>query len=140
LTLGVQAILTLEQRWFDDYLLGVRGRAAQHLLAGKGGSDLGEIFDFFDGVGVLFRRGVLDPEMTWGFFFQPFITFWTKGQNYVRIERAKNHTIWETTGELATALQHFEADRRNRPFGEALPTEEEMATILREEKEFLDEL
>ena len=66
-TQGVDLILKLENRFEGNLIKSARKRAAKAILNNRKspGGDVDDVLDFFEMVGLFYRRHALDEDMVW---------------------------------------------------------------------------
>lgn len=96
--LGADVYYKLEEKFFHTELMrGLRRKAARELLEyEEQGSEkkyeaFDDLADFFDFVGVLVRRRILDREMAWSSFYRRAYAFWSKAEDLGIVEDAWNN-------------------------------------------------
>ncbi len=118
LSLNVQALFQLDQRFNDAAFRKIRAGAARLLKAGsspaKSGGDIDDVLDFLDTIGLLVKRRTLDKEMVWHTFY-----YWVDGygraaQGYIDGERRKNALVWNHLPALHDAVVAFEKKKGKR--------------------------
>src|SRR4051794_33785726 len=63
--------------WNSDHMRKIRRKVAENYLNTKHIDDnIGEVLDFFQGLGLYLRRGALDTEMVWSNFEYWAIKYW----------------------------------------------------------------
>jgi len=67
---GLEQLLQLSGH-FDKDMRRTRKETAESFLHNTVDPDYDEIMDFYDTVGLLTKRGVLDEELVWSIFFLP---------------------------------------------------------------------
>lgn len=67
-SLGVDVILRLEKQFDENDMCEKRRRAARALQSGTSVEDVEPVLDFFETVGLLLRRRVVDKEVVWNSF------------------------------------------------------------------------
>ncbi len=69
LSLSIDLLLKMDDRFNSPLLTNYRKHAAESLLAGKPTDAVDEVLDFFETIGLLVRKGAIEKEMTWSTFF-----------------------------------------------------------------------
>ena len=67
-----------------------------------------DVFDFFECVGLVFRRYDLDEELVWSTFFYWVQGYWQAAAEYISITRKSDSTIWEDFQHLYHQLSKIE--------------------------------
>lgn len=117
----------------NEKMLEKRRKAAQALLKGEIVTELDDVLDFFELVGLLMRRGALDEEMVWYSFYTRAIGYWTSAQKYISDVRSKDKTIWMDFEYLIMGLIAIEKRKTRRSHIEILPSEESLKKFLTDE-------
>lgn len=82
------------------------------LLNAYNASDVKEdVFDFFEGLGLLFRRFQIDEELVWSNFFRWVNGYWQSAKEYILEERKEDETVWEDFKNLYEHLSEVEKKR-----------------------------
>lgn len=87
-SLGVDVAMKLDEQWNEGYLDRRRSAAAALLLSpdkrGSGDEDhIEDVLDFFETLGHLTKRGALDAEMVWSYFFYWFYGYWLSAREFL---------------------------------------------------------
>ncbi len=104
----VQLYLVEIRKEFDgDRLVSARKRLAQQLLRDPSSGDLQEdVMNFFEDMGMLFRRGYLDREMIWDTFGYYARMWWSACKDYIAEERVQDETFFTTLGCLLSRFAY----------------------------------
>lgn len=110
--LGIDLILKLGERFESEVMLKHRAAAAEALMAGdtKINLSVDAVFDFFEDVGFLLRRGAIDVEAIETFFsywLKPYYRAW-----YVYRARRPGNAVWNDFPAVGERVERFE-DWRN---------------------------
>jgi hypothetical protein len=141
-TLGAETYRQLEEKFFHTALMRkLRRRAAEELRttsAENGPPDqrcdaFCDLADFFDHIGILLRRGVLDDEMAWSSFYRRAASFWDAGNIHGILGKARDRQPlrWNEYEYLLRKLERVHA-RKTRSFSGCLTTEEREAVLAQE--------
>src|SRR5919199_3192151 len=87
-----------------------RYRAAGALLAGEYTSHVVYVLDELETVGLLIRKGVLDPEIIWTMISALVINYVAAARPFIEADRQRNPTLW--TNLLALDSRMIEVERR----------------------------
>lgn len=90
----VELILKLDDRFNSKDFRKLRTKAVKSILKKKF-KDAEEIFDFFETVGLLLRKGTLDKEMVWNTFFYWIHHYWVVCEDYIANEQRDDSSTWE---------------------------------------------
>ena len=71
-----------------------------------------DVFDFFEGVGLVFRRYNLDEELVWSTFFYWVQGYWQAAAEHISVTRENDNTIWEDFEYLYHQLSEIEKKKR----------------------------
>ncbi len=93
-SLQVQSLLAVEQQFQDPERRETRHLAARQLLNKRPESEVDDVLDFLDTLGLLVRRKALDPEMVWHTFFYWIYGYWHAAQDVIIRERHQNSNVW----------------------------------------------
>jgi hypothetical protein len=118
-TMGAETYCQLEEKFYHTNLMRrLRKRAAEELLAN--GSQTFDAFDdladFFDFVGTLRRRGVLDMDMTWNSYYARATAFWKKGVERNAISKVRDYRPgrWDDFEDLVGKMAQFEKREKKK--------------------------
>ncbi|MGD0279504.1 MAG: hypothetical protein ABSC11_09380 [Smithella sp.] len=70
-----------------------------------------DVFDFFELIGLLFRRYSLDEELVWSLFYPWIEGYWHVGKEYILEEQKDDDTTWEDFKYLFNKLTEVEKER-----------------------------
>jgi hypothetical protein len=113
-SLQVQSLLALDHGFREPDMRKIRHRAAQWLLEKprKGdGSEVDEVLDFLDSLGLLVKRGGLDPQMVWHSFFYWIDGYRNAARDIIAEEQRKNPRVWEDLEHLYQRLHKVENEK-----------------------------
>jgi len=86
---SIDLALKLKEQ-FDSRSFGAkRHSAASALLINKMAMEAEPIYDFFDMVGLLVRKGAIDREIAWSIFYDWVHGYWSNGAEYIRKVRVE---------------------------------------------------
>jgi len=132
--LGIDLLLNLEDKFNNDKMLKIRRSAARELLLHKEKSDVDNVLDFFEMVGMLVRRGALDDFMVWHNFFYWIHGYYLPNSDYIVESRIEDPTIWVDLVELYKRLVSIEKNERQCSDEKLQLTEEELTEFLEGER------
>jgi hypothetical protein len=92
-----------------------------------------DIFDFFEGLGLIFRRYNVDEEIVWSYFFSWVDGYWQTAQEYILEEQKQNSTVWEDFKYLYDQLAKVEMKRGNLTADELKWDEEDINVFIESE-------
>jgi len=114
LSLSADLILKLDDRFYKDKeMLLQRKRAAKSILAGKL-DNLDEIFDFFELIALLTKKGALDKEMVWNTFYNPIHYYWEAAGTLIKKIRKETPLIWQDLSGLHDQLVEIEKEKDDK--------------------------
>jgi hypothetical protein len=141
LTLEFDLVTRLEERFRSSHFLSRRRTAARHVVANffdedgaieAGGFDRAsyDVANFFENVGYLQRRGVLEAESVWHTFGVAARVYWAVYAPTVRRMREEQNdpTFYEDFERLERLVSDFGGERGTPP-----PTHEQLRRILEDE-------
>jgi hypothetical protein len=85
-SLGVDLTLRLDERFESPEFL-KKKYAAAHAIKEQPGSDIEDVLDFFESLGLLTRRGALDQEFVYSTFFYWLHGYVSKCQDFIAEQR-----------------------------------------------------
>jgi hypothetical protein len=135
---SIDLALKLKEQ-FDSRSFGAkRHSAASALLINKMAIEAEPIYDFFDMVGLLVRKGAIDREIAWSIFYDWVHGYWSNGAKYIGKVRAekKDKTIWDNFEKLHKVLLEIQRREGNQSEPKLMP-ETEKTAFLEEEKSLL---
>ena len=140
-TIGVGLLTELFDRFNEDNMWEKRSKASKFLIeksdqtqfSEKEDPDLDDILDFFEMIGLLMKRGALDPTMVWNTFFYHFNGYYHGAKNYMDwcIETKDDQTLWENVYFLYNHL--IKIENKKRPVNKRRDFENEWKDVLKEE-------
>ncbi len=146
LTLNTDLLMRLDDRFSGGDPRRTRRLATAYLLKQRFNPQLGlpesektcylavtELLDFFELVGLLVRRKILDEELAWHTFFHHFHHYFHAAKEIVEEERRKAPTVWEDLLYLKDTLTRIESQKRGKTVSE--PSNENLLQFLEEELE-----
>lgn len=116
-SIGVDLILKLDSDFNNRDFKEIRKQAAVASRSGdlsKGGNEIDSIIDFFEGVAFFVKRGAVDKETVWHFFFAYMHRFWHFANKYINEERKTDPTLWAASNKLYLQLLDIEKKERYR--------------------------
>jgi hypothetical protein len=136
---SVQIIIIYIQQFEGKDMLLERSKLAEQILNKAEHKDIQEpVMDFFETVGLLLRRKILDTEMVWANFAYYAILWEHVCRDYIKEERKlKNNdpTIFADFQYLADEMIKEDMRKRNKKREEIIPTNKDVQEFLNEEKE-----
>ncbi len=133
-SIKVQSLLALDQKFSETYK-GTRHLAASELINNKPGTNLDDVLDFLDTIGLLVRRGALDEEMVWHTFFYWIFGYWHAAKAHIEREREKNPLVWNYLPDLYNRVLAFEKKKGKGRLADSglVPTEDDVKEFLQDE-------
>jgi hypothetical protein len=111
--LGVTTLENLEQEFEGARMHHARRTAARALLRGDAtASDVNQVLDFFETVGLLVRRGAIDAEMAWNTFYYGIDGYGRATEDMRRHEQARHPQEWTEFEALRAGLDKIEARKK----------------------------
>ena len=98
----------------DERMLKRRRSAAIALLNNENNSDVDEVLNFFEQLGLLMRKKAIDKEVVWYSFYNCAIGYWTAAKSYILQERSKDITIWIDYNYLYNELLKIEKKKTKK--------------------------
>jgi len=132
---SVDLILKLEQRFFEsENMIEVRRKAAGALRTNRSSpaSDVDDVLDFFETLGLLARKKALDKEMIWNTFYHWIHRYRLLLKDHILEKQETNSSIWEDLLALDNALVAIELKRSKSRFDIDIP-EIELLEFLKDE-------
>lgn len=133
---GVEIILKLDKDFYSPYFKEIRKQAAVAFRSGEysiGSYAIDSILNFFEGVAFFTKRGIVDKETVWYFFFTYLYRFWHFAEEYVIKEREFDPTIWTGCIHLYSQLLKIEKRARQNLGGNIELSKEDLEKFLSEE-------
>jgi hypothetical protein len=121
-----ELIPKMDERFGSASMREKRKRAAQALRFKRNLEDAEDVWDFFDTLGYMVRRGAIDKEMVWHTFFYWIDGYWSASSEYIAAEQEKTPTVWEDfrmLHELTLALEKKRLAEKNRAYVPITPEE-----------------
>lgn len=110
----VALITALEDRFNGTYMIRVRATAAESLL--RGDSDcVSDVIDFFETLGLLSSRGLLDKEMLWSLFYDWALHYLTAAKDIIDDERKDDETTWSDAIDLLRDMEKVQLEKARAP-------------------------
>jgi len=117
--LGVEILLKLVDTFFKDMKKEERCIAVNVIPDIRGGEwhgdkdEVEDVLDFFDFVGALARKGILDKELVWHEFFYWIYGYYDRTQDHIKeYQRTKATVVWEDLSWLYQELIYIERGKR----------------------------
>jgi len=114
---SVDLILKLEERFSDSKaMIDKRKQAAKALRSNPSSpsSDIEDVLDFFETLGLLVRRKALDEEMVWNTFYHWLHRYWLLCESYIRTKQKTKLTLWGDYADLEKRLVDLEWKKTKR--------------------------
>ena len=100
--------------YYDEAMIARRRTAAKALLEGRTVIEIDELLNFFDTVGMLVRRGVLDQEIAFHGFGRRILCYWEFARHRIEEVRRDYPTTWNDIDYLVKRLKAGAARRGKR--------------------------
>ncbi|MFN8628159.1 MAG: hypothetical protein U0587_19585 [Candidatus Binatia bacterium] len=133
-SMRVELLWHLTDRWNSAEMGDIRGAAAGALLAGNANTEVGAVLDFFEQIGSLIQRGVLDEESAARSFYWPLANYWAACATYAQQIQRDDPSTWQTIPSLVQRLGEIEAQRKRRGGKSVGPSADETQQFLRDEQ------
>jgi hypothetical protein len=131
-SLGFDLLLRLDERFNGGEMLKTRRKAAKEMLEGAD-PHLDDILDFFEMIGMLVRRGVLDGEMVWHSFFYWLNSYWHLASARISQARTEDATVWADLTTLYAKLVKLERKERGLADADVVPSKDSLLRFLESE-------
>ncbi|MFA6164479.1 MAG: hypothetical protein WC685_13750 [Methylobacter sp.] len=131
--LGIDIFLKLDANFGEDKMRTTRRAAAEALLRDEDKGDVDDVLDFFEMVGMLVRRGVLDDYMVWHNFFYWIHGYYLSNSDYIAESRSVDPTIWADLVKLYRRMVSIEKKERQCSDQQLQLTEDKLTEFLEEE-------
>lgn len=133
LTGSADLLLRLEDRFDEEEFMACRVAAAAALknTTASNQVEIEDVFDFFETVGILVRKGALNDELVWNSFYYWLHGYFRYGEKFLKEERSKYPARYDEVIWLHKKLLKVEKSKRPSP-------DSEWAGFLKEEASILD--
>ncbi len=134
--LHLRMLITLENRFNSIEIRKARKNLAKQILRGTDKSELWETtLEFFELLGIMFRKKSLDPEMVWATFSYYNLRWWELTKELVNnLRQSKNDiTFYAEFENLTNEMYKWDMMKRNKTLEEVTPKKEELDEFLNEE-------
>ncbi|BAX58367.1 hypothetical protein KEC55_12540 [Burkholderia cepacia] len=128
--LGVDVLLKLSEHFDSQRMRKARAAAAENLRQdpNKSHPAIDAVIDYFEQLGLLVRREVVDAEFAWHEFYESFFHYYHLTVRYRAVVAATDSAIWADVEYLYVQVTNIQ-ERANR--GSALvPTPAELRTFV----------
>ena len=88
------------------------------------------MLDFFDSMGLMFRRNALDLEMVWSEFYYVVDGWWCEAQSYIQEVRIDDDVTWENFFYLREKVHDFEKGRTKAKDSNLVQSREDITDFL----------
>jgi hypothetical protein len=133
-SIKLESLWHLDDQWNSSAMLDIRSAAAGGLLEGRPTADLDDVLRFFEELALLVQRGAVDEELVAFEFYWPLANYWMAMRDYVQRVEHDRPSAWSEVGTLVNRLGAIEAQRRNVPVTDALPSKEQQHNFLLDEQ------
>ncbi|HKT31617.1 MAG TPA: hypothetical protein VJS89_03875 [Gammaproteobacteria bacterium] len=130
LSQSIELLLKLEDRFDSASFRNLRKIAARSAIEGNF-AGLEPILDYFETVGLLLERGVLDEEMIWSTFSNWILNYAQIGTQYIAEVQAEDSTLWTYMMRLRDRMDEVQERITHQKYPSLTPDERE--NFLREE-------
>lgn len=137
-SLGIDLILRLDTHFNSGEFRRKRNDAATGLLSGRLSTEaqrvaIDDVLNFFETVGFLTRRDVLDAEVAWNHFFYYMHRYMLSAKKYIETCRKEDPTLWEEFIEVYERLKEVEKRERRLSDKDLLLSDEDRRKFLNSE-------
>ena len=130
----LDVLLRLDDQWNGESMKKARIGAAESLKAGlKPADGVDAVLDFFQGVGSLDRRGLIDRELAWEFFFYWLHRYVALTSDHIRERQNVNSAMWLNVRPLHEKLSNVARERSPRHDSGNIPSPKELQAFIEEE-------
>src|SRR5882672_6247220 len=133
-TTGFDALWKLTAEWDSPRMERVRRAASKAIANDQETPDIEDVLDFFELVGLLVERGVVEDELAWNQFYHYLAHYWRLTRDYIERIRRDEPTIYENVVALVQHFDDIEAKRSRRPATAIVPTPEELSEFVADEQ------
>ena len=131
-SMSVDLTLKLDDRFNSDSFRKLRIISAKGILR-KEFHEAEEVFDFFETLGLLIRRGALDKEMVWSTFFYWIHRYWLASSDYILNAQKDDPSLWSDFKLLHEEVVQVEKKKRKITDSDLFVTGEKIREFLKEE-------
>ena len=147
-TLGVELTLKFDDHFSSDDFVDARRTSASKVLEAINTTlnfrdevtrvliddygEIEEILDFFEQIGYLVRKGILDKKFVWHTFSYWFFRYWHLTKGYIDV-RGKNSSVYKDLAFLNESMIEIEKEESPYPDTEICPSDDELKRFLEEE-------
>jgi hypothetical protein len=97
--LQTDTLFKLEERFNSREILKERGLAARALRSNPIGSDIEDVLDYMDTIGLYLKKGALNEDDVWNTFGYWILRYWLLSENYIK--QRKEQSLWDDFASLA---------------------------------------
>ncbi len=131
LSIKIDNVIKFDERFNSLEMLKKRKTAAKLLKEGNF-TDVEDVLDFFEMVGMLARRGLLDKTMVWATFSYWIIHYYHLTKEYIKIRQKASSTLWNYFEELFSLVSKVELKEQKIRINK-IPTKKELDDFIKEE-------
>lgn len=127
-TVGIEMLMKL-----DEQYNGTRMKLARHTAANEhlhGNTDLSEILDFFEFIGLMVEKDVVEAEFIYCIFFNDIISYCALARDQIIEARTEDATVWENVAQLDARMQEIEKAKRNCRDEDVIPDTDDLRAFL----------
>ena len=89
-------------------------------------TEVDDVFDFFETLGMLVKRGALDEQMVWSSFSYWILNYWWAAREHISKKRQEDRTVWSYFAWLYKRMTVIE-QREGRSFSSLMPSEDALS-------------
>jgi len=131
-SMSVDLILKLDDKFNNDSFKKLRRVAAKNIMKNNF-KEAEDVFDFFETLGLLLRKGALDKEMVWNTFFYWIHHYWITGIDYITKEQRDDPPTWEDFEYLHEQVIKVEKKRTKVTDSDLLLSTDDIKKFIKEE-------
>lgn len=94
ISLSLDLLFRLEDKFFSDGMKKMRQKAAEGLLKGELVTEALDVMDFFEEMGLLLRKKAIHEDILFESFFHVPLTYWIVGKKYLADTLKKEPEIY----------------------------------------------
>lgn len=136
--LKVRLQTTYEEKFDSPAIIAERKKLAEQLLNKEPHDNIQEtVMNFYETIGIFFRRGYLDKEMAWSGFSFYAIRWWSATKDYIFEERKiqnNDSTLFEEFETLVDEFYTLEMNERHLSRAQLEPSPDDLNRFLEAEK------
>lgn len=137
--LAIELLFKFDDRFNSEAFQRMRTSAAKALQERREDpAAVDDVLDFFETMGLLARRGVLDMEMLWSTFFTWLDGYWHAAREYFKDVTADDTTTWTELEYLHSALRAIDKNKADLTDSELIWSREDIEDFIESEASLLN--